>query len=483
MGFLNWFKKKTPEPDPQPAAKPPPEQPPPPAAPAPGAGTTRAAEPAPRSDAASSSPGDAAAHAAAAKADHPSPEPTQSPPAAAAAPPAKPAVDPASLAGLAAWADDDEGLAGQSIATPAAPPVSPPSPTPQSPGAVEPTPKSVPAQAGTTAPQPAAVDRGGPTAAPPAAARKSLLGRFLDGLNKTRRRLVDGLLAVLPFGRRIDEEILEGLYEQLISADLGVDATKNLLAEIRAARDSGEIETAEQILPFLRRRLIAVWPEDDTQLNLPSSGVAVILIVGVNGSGKTTSIAKLASYLAGQGRRVMVAACDTFRAGAVNQLAIWAERAGVDIIRQAQGSDPAAVAYDACEAAVARGADVLIVDTAGRLHTQDHLMRELEKLHRVIAKKIPNAPHETLLVLDSTTGQNALQQARMFSAATKVTGLFLTKLDGSAKGGVVIAIRNEVDVPVKFVGLGESMADIAVFDARRYVEGLLGSESEEPVPA
>ena len=198
----------------------------------------------------------------------------------------------------------------------------------------------------------------------------------------------------------------------------------------------------------------------------------VILVVGVNGSGKTTSIAKLAKFYRDRGKRVVLGAGDTFRAAAVEQLTIWSKRLGVEIVKQATGADPAAVAYDAAEAAVARGADVLIVDTAGRLHTQENLMRELEKIRRVIGKRIPDAPHETLLVLDATTGQNALQQARMFHEAAPVTGLFLAKLDGTAKGGAVLSIRDELGLPVKFIGLGETPDDIEPFDATSYVEAL-----------
>jgi fused signal recognition particle receptor len=198
----------------------------------------------------------------------------------------------------------------------------------------------------------------------------------------------------------------------------------------------------------------------------------VILVAGVNGSGKTTSIAKLARLLAAEGKKVVLAACDTFRAAAVEQLTIWSERTGVQIVKQPTGSDPASVAYDAAEAAVAREADFLIVDTAGRLHTQTNLMKELEKIHRVLAKRIPGAPHETLQVLDATTGQNAIQQVKLFSEAIDVTGLFLAKLDGTAKGGVVIGIRHEIDVPVKFVGVGEKPDDIERFDPEQFVEAL-----------
>lgn len=315
-----------------------------------------------------------------------------------------------------------------------------------------------------------------PPAPPPAPEppQKGIFGRFLDGLAKTRDKVVSGIRSILPFGQRLDDGILNQLEQKLIEADLGLDATKGLLAALREAWKTGEVTTTDEVLPFLKAEIAAYWPADDLSLHYTSSGPTVILVVGVNGSGKTTSIAKLASWLRGQGKTVMVAACDTFRAGAVHQLAIWAERAGVEIVRHKQGADPAAVAFDACQAALARKTDVLLVDTAGRLHTQEHLMRELGKIKNVIGKKIPGGPHETLLVLDATIGQNALQQAKMFSQTTPLTGLFLAKLDGSAKGGIVIAIRNEVNVPVKFVGLGETMNDVEAFDATKFVEGLFG---------
>ena len=214
------------------------------------------------------------------------------------------------------------------------------------------------------------------------------------------------------------------------------------------------------------------WPVQDRALKFAASGPTVILVAGVNGVGKTTSIAKLAQHLEDQGKKVMLAACDTFRAAAVQQLSIWAERTGTQIIKHEQGSDPAAVAFDACEAAAARGADVLLIDTAGRIHTKEHLMRELGKICRVVAGKIPGAPHEVLLVLDATTGQNAISQAKTFTDAAGVTGIFLAKLDGTAKGGIVVALRSELNLPVKFVGIGETPADVEPFDPDSFVEAL-----------
>jgi fused signal recognition particle receptor len=218
-----------------------------------------------------------------------------------------------------------------------------------------------------------------------------------------------------------------------------------------------------------------MWPESDRRIQFADSGPTVILVTGINGSGKTTSVAKLGHYFTQQGKRVILGACDTFRAAAVEQLTIWSDRIGVQIVKHDQGADPGAVAYDACEAAMAREADVLLVDTAGRLHTQDHLMRELGKIQRVVEKKIPGAPHEVLLVLDATIGQNAVNQARQFSEHVSVTGIFLAKLDGSAKGGIVVGIRDQLNVPVKFVGLGETPVDVEPFDPVLFIEALFAA--------
>ena len=281
------------------------------------------------------------------------------------------------------------------------------------------------------------------------------LGYFKEHLGKTREKISSSLSAVLTVGRKLDEEILEELEETLIADDIGVETTEKLIGDLRAAYKKKEIATTDDVVPFLKERMKNYWPAVNRQLNYAASGCTVILVAGVNGSGKTTSIAKLAYILSKSGKKVIVAACDTFRAAAVEQLTIWSERIGVEIVKHAMGADPAAVAYDACEAAMARGADVLILDTAGRLHTQKGLMGELTKIRDVVRKRMEGAPHEVLLVLDSTTGQNAIMQARMFTAAIDVTGIFLAKLDGTARGGIVIAIKDQLDIPVKFVGLGE----------------------------
>jgi fused signal recognition particle receptor len=241
---------------------------------------------------------------------------------------------------------------------------------------------------------------------------------------------------------------------------------------LRSAYRSRKIVKSDDIIPFLKERMKSYWPLRDRQVHFAESGPTVILVAGVNGCGKTTSIAKLAYILSRDGKKVIVAACDTFRAAAVEQLTIWAERIGVDIVKHKSGADPAAVAYDACEAAVARGADFLILDTAGRLHTQKHLMDELTKIRNVVSSRIDGAPNEVLLVLDATTGQNAIAQAGLFTKAIDVTGIFLAKLDGTARGGIVIAIKDMLDIPVKFIGLGEKPEDIAEFDPAEFVEAL-----------
>jgi len=295
-----------------------------------------------------------------------------------------------------------------------------------------------------------------------------------ERLDKTRQKIASSLSGVLGFGRQIDEQLLDELEETLIRDDLGVETTAKIIADLREAYRRREVATGDDIVPFLKRQIKGYWPVGDRQLHTASTGPTVILVAGVNGTGKTTSIAKLAYTLSQNNKKVIVAACDTFRAAAVEQLTIWAERIGVQIVKQATGADPAAVAYDACEAADARNADFLILDTAGRLHTQKDLMRELTKIRDVVARKIPGAPHEVLLVLDATTGQNAISQAKLFTEAIQVTGIFLAKLDGTARGGIVIAIKDQLDIPVKFVGLGEKPDAIAEFDPDTFVEALFG---------
>ncbi|HUU58015.1 MAG TPA: signal recognition particle-docking protein FtsY [Phycisphaerae bacterium] len=299
---------------------------------------------------------------------------------------------------------------------------------------------------------------------------RKAIEKLQKGLARTKERFVSSLKSLLS-GRKLDEELLCDLEEKLIEADIGVATAMKICGDLRAAYKEKRIEKGDDVLGFLKQELKTYWPESDRSVHFADAPPTVILVAGVNGTGKTTSVAKLAWRFRQDGRKVLLAAADTFRAAAVEQLTIWSKRIGVDIIKGG-GSDPAAVAFDACDAARARSADVLLVDTAGRLHTQDHLMRELIKIRDVVAKKIPGAPHEVLLVLDATTGQNAIAQAKAFTDAVAVTGIFLAKLDGTAKGGIVVAIRNELDLPVKFVGIGETYEDIEPFDPDRFVEAL-----------
>jgi fused signal recognition particle receptor len=302
------------------------------------------------------------------------------------------------------------------------------------------------------------------------------LDKLKGALRKTAEVLNTDVRTLFIPGRQIDDAFLADTEEKLIRADLGVANVTKIIGEIRDRWRLGKIRNQDEAGEIFRQELITGWGGPETrELKLVASGPTVVMVAGVNGAGKTTSIAKLAWLLKTQmHKKVMVCASDTFRAAAVDQLSIWAERIGVEIVKHKSGADPAAVAYDACEAAKTRGIDVLIVDTAGRLHTQDHLMRELTKIRDVVAKRIEGAPHEVLLVLDATTGQNAILQAKNFSKAVNVTGIVLAKLDGTAKGGVVLAIKNQLDIPVKFIGLGEKPEDIETFDPRRFVDALFG---------
>lgn len=303
------------------------------------------------------------------------------------------------------------------------------------------------------------------------------LDKLKGALKKTVQVLNTDVRTLFVPGRQINEEFLTEIEERLIQADMGVNNVEKIIIAIRERWRLGKIRNAEEALGVMREQLLANWPPADRELKFAPSGPTVLLVAGINGAGKTTSIAKLAWLLKNQmNKKVMVCASDTFRAAAVDQLTIWADRLGVEIIKHKMGADPAAVAFDACEAAKARGIDVLIVDTAGRLHTQDHLMRELIKIRDVVARRIEGAPHEVLLVLDATSGQNAIQQAKMFGQAIAVSGIILAKLDGTAKGGVVIAIREQLNIPVKFVGLGEKPEDIETFDPIRFIKALFGED-------
>src|SRR5688572_29683139 len=303
------------------------------------------------------------------------------------------------------------------------------------------------------------------------------IDKLKGALKKTAEVLNTDVRTLFVPGRQIDDAFLDEMEEKLIRADMGVRRVEKLKDEVRERWRMGKIRNALDAEGVIREQLLTVFPTEDRELRLAPSGPTVILVAGVNGAGKTTSIAKLAWLLKTQmKKKVLVCASDTFRAAAVDQLTIWADRIGVEIVKHKMGADPAAVAYDACEAAKARGIDVLIVDTAGRLPTQEHLIRELVKIRDVCAKRIEGAPHESLLVLDATSGQNAIQQAKVFGNAISVTAIMLAKLDGTAKGGVVIAIREQLSIPVKFVGLGETPEDIETFDPPRFIKALFGEE-------
>lgn len=304
------------------------------------------------------------------------------------------------------------------------------------------------------------------------------LDRLKGALKKTADVLNTDVRTLFVPGRQIDEAFLGELEEKFIRADMGVKNVEMIVGAIRDRWRLGRIRNAAEAREVVKEMMLRDWPVEEREIRFASSGPTVIMVAGVNGAGKTTSIAKLANLLKNRaGKSVLVAAGDTFRAAAVEQLTIWSQRLGVEIVKHKQGADPAAVAFDACEAAKARGIDVVIVDTAGRLHTQAHLMRELQKIRDVIAKRIEGAPHEVLLVLDATTGQNGVRQAKSFTDAVQVTGLMLAKLDGTAKGGVVMTIKDELNIPVKFIGIGETPDDIESFDPKRFVDALFQDDS------
>ena len=303
--------------------------------------------------------------------------------------------------------------------------------------------------------------------------KRGFLGRLRERLSKTRSTVIDSVKRVFAAHGKVDDSFFDELEGVLIEADFGVDTALEIVESMRQkARGSG-VESAEDLLAVLKEDLVALLSPGDHALSWDGAGGPhVTLIAGVNGSGKTTTAGKLASHLKSRGKTVMLGAADTFRAAAVEQLTIWSERASVPIIKHQDGADPAAVAYDAADAAQARGIDCLLIATAGRLHTKVTLKEELKKIQRVVGKRIPGAPHEVLLVLDATTGQNGLQQARIFTEALSVTGLVLTKLDGTAKGGIVVSIQKELGVPIKLIGVGEGVDDLQPFHAREFVEAL-----------
>lgn len=294
--------------------------------------------------------------------------------------------------------------------------------------------------------------------------------KIKEGLAKTRKSFVSNVEKVIIGYAQIDDDFLDDLEAVMLTSDLGVKTTEYLMKEIRRGVTEGIINNTGDVMPFLEARVTEMLSdqEEDLALHHPE----VILVVGVNGVGKTTTIAKLAHYYARQGKKIIIAAGDTFRAAAAEQLTIWAERVGVPIVKHKEGADPAAVVYDAMEAAKARNADMVIVDTAGRLHTKVNLMEELKKMGRVANNHVAGAPHQTLLVLDGTTGQNAVSQAKLFGQAVPVNGIVVTKLDGTAKGGVVISIKEELGVPVRWIGVGEGMDDLRPFNAKEFASAL-----------
>ncbi|RSK26996.1 signal recognition particle-docking protein FtsY [Bacillus sp. HMF5848] len=312
----------------------------------------------------------------------------------------------------------------------------------------------------------------------------SVTEKFKEGLTKTRDNFSEKVNDLVARYRKVDEDFFEELEEILIGADVGVATVMDLIDELKTEVKRRNIQDTKEVQAVISEKLVEIYKDssetnDNTALNIQDNDLTVILFVGVNGVGKTTTIGKLAHKFKSEGKNVLLAAGDTFRAGAIEQLEVWGQRVGVDVIKQSAGSDPAAVMYDAVQAAKSRKADILLCDTAGRLQNKVNLMKELEKVKKVIEREIPGAPHEVLLVLDATTGQNAMSQAKQFSEATDVSGIVLTKLDGTAKGGIVLAIRNELHIPVKLVGLGEKMEDLQEFSAEQYVYGLFANLIDE----
>ena len=302
--------------------------------------------------------------------------------------------------------------------------------------------------------------------------------RLKKGLAKTRETFTNKIEKLIIGYADIDEDLLDELEETLIMSDVGVKTTERLMADVRKGIKKKDINTPEDLKPFLVEKISEILSTGSDETRIASAGPTVLLVIGVNGVGKTTTIGKLAAYYKEQGKSVMLAAADTFRAAAIDQLQIWGDRTGVPVIRHEEGSDPAAVAFDAVKAARARSIDVLIIDTAGRLHTKSNLMEELKKINRVIQREIAEAPHETLLVLDATTGQNAISQADLFQKAAAITGIVLTKLDGTAKGGVIIGLKSELSMPVKWIGVGEGVDDLRPFIAKDFACALFGLNVE-----
>jgi fused signal recognition particle receptor len=303
-------------------------------------------------------------------------------------------------------------------------------------------------------------------------AEPNLLDKLKAGIQKTRSGLVDRLEDVLSGKKEIDADLLEELEYTLITADIGVRTVEEILERIRTQIGRKSTADAVEIRNLIREQLLEILRASETPMRVVAAPPAVVMVVGVNGAGKTTTIGKLANRFLGEGRKVLLCAADTFRAAAIEQLEVWAQRANVEMIRQKTGADPSAVVFDSLQAAKARGVDYVIIDTAGRLHTKENLMAELDKMRRTCQRVLPGSPHEVWLVLDATTGQNGLEQARKFTETSGVTGIILTKLDGTAKGGVVVAIARELNLPIRFIGVGEKIDDLLPFEAEKFVESL-----------
>jgi fused signal recognition particle receptor len=302
--------------------------------------------------------------------------------------------------------------------------------------------------------------------------KKGFFQRLKEGLFKTHQGLVSKIDQLIAGKKKIDDDLLAELEEILITSDIGVKTTQELLHNVAVKVQRKELEDADLLKKNLQEQMLYILSQQENPLNLSTARPFVIMVIGVNGTGKTTTIGKMAQKFKAQGKSVLLVAADTFRAAAIEQLEIWGQRAGCDVIKQKSGSDPSAVVFDGLKAAKSRGMDVVIVDTAGRLHTKVNLMEELKKVKRIMGREIPGAPHEILLVLDATTGQNSISQAKMFNQAVGVTGIALTKLDGTAKGGILIAISDELKIPLRYIGIGEKLDDLREFNARDFVEAL-----------
>ncbi len=305
-----------------------------------------------------------------------------------------------------------------------------------------------------------------------------LFSKLKNSLSKTKESINEKFNTVIKTFKKIDDDLFDELEEALITADLGVNTSMDIIEKLREAADEKKLRDSYELKSELNRIMTEILEDGDNSVELYGTP-AVIMVIGVNGVGKTTSIGKLANLYKNQGKSVLIAAADTFRAAAIEQLEVWADRADVQIIKQQEGSDPAAVIFDAVNAAKARGIDVLLCDTAGRLHNKKNLMAELKKIYRILDRELPDSSKEVLLVLDATTGQNAVQQAEQFKEAADITGIILTKLDGTAKGGIVLAIKNDYNIPVKYIGVGEKIDDLEPFDPKEFVDAIISPDDDE----